>query len=505
MLAKVDAGSWRLAPPVAAATQGLIVSPFAHLPYGVALLLDASAAPGAAWLRALLDPARGCLRVTDATGKDVDELGAAVGCCALTFTAPGLSLLGLDAAVLETFAQPFIEGMHTLNRRRRLGDALLDPPTRARRPLWGGNAEKANPDAVVCERTVHAAVLLYHETADKLAAYAAPVRGCLTASGVTIVHELSLSLMFDDSTPPLSREHFGFADGISQPVPFGDAIVTDAGLAYPAHPVHAVATGDLLIGHINAHDEPSPGPTMPATAAGAALLPAAPGLSGFVSLGLNGSYLVVRELSQDVDAFWRSMADAARQLGHSNAAWVAERVVGRTKDGVVLSEVPPAATKDGPGNDFLYFDDDALGNHCPLGSHVRRSNPRDGLAPDAGSKATLLKSANNHRILRRGRKYAAYDVPDAPSLPGLLFMCLNTDLERQFEFVQQTWLMNPSFAALFDEHDPLLGPASPFTIPADPLRLRPNIATFVQLIGGEYFFLPSLPALAFLAGLGAAA
>jgi deferrochelatase/peroxidase EfeB len=92
-------------------------------------------------------------------------------------------------------------------------------------------------------------------------------------------------------------------------------------------------------------------------------------------------------------------------------------------------------------------------------------------------------------------------VPDAGTLPGLLFMCLNTDLERQFEFVQQTWLLNPSFAALFDERDPLLGPAGPFTIPTDPLRLRPPIDTFIRFIGGEYFFLPSLPALTYLSGL----
>ena len=41
---------------------------------------------------------------------------------------------------------------------------------------------------------------------------------------------------------------------------------------------------------------------------------------------------------------------------------------------------------------------------------------------------------------------------------GLLFMCLNTDIARQFEFVQQTWLLNRNFATLFDETDPLVGP-----------------------------------------------
>ncbi len=501
-----DPGSWRLAPSVAGDTQGIVASPFAHLPFGVALLLDASAAPGSAWLHALLtgDPAQACLQVTDATGKRTDGTGAAAGCAALAFTATGLAFLGLDRAVLDSFAQPFTEGMHTPNRRRRLGDTLLDPPARQAHPLWGGNAPVSDADAVVCEHTVHAAVLLYHETPDKLRDYAAPLRACLAAAGVSVAHELSLSLMLDSGTPPVSREHFGFADGISQPIPFGEAIVTDAGEPFPRHPVHGVAAGDLLLGHINAHGEPSPGPVVPATAANASLLPEADGAPGLASLGRNGSYLVMRELSQDVDAFWRSMARAARQLGHQDAAWVAERVVGWTKDGVVLAKTPPAPAKDGPANDFLFYDEDALGQHCPLGSHIRRSNPRDGLSPDAGSTATLLKAANNHRILRRGRKYASYDVPDAPALPGLLFMCLNTDLERQFEFVQQSWLMNPSFGTLFGEHDPLLGPAGPFTIPADPLRLRPDIATFVRLIGGEYFFLPSLPALRYLASLDSA-
>jgi Dyp-type peroxidase family len=497
-----DPGSWRLAPEYAAATQGLIVSPFGHLSQAIALLLDTSAAPGSAWLRLLRDPSAGCLTITDATGKSVEDDGSNAGCAAIAFTAPGLTLLGLDPAVSATFPAAFTEGMHAPNRRRRLADALLDPPTRQRRPFWGANIPcEADPDAVTCDKTVHAAVLLYHETDEKLAAYAAPVRDCLTKSGVIIAHEMVLSLMPDPDNPSVTREHFGFADGISQPNPFGAAIVTKEGALYPRDPVHGVASGDLLIGHINAHEEPAPGPTVPGDSPGAAGLPPDPVDPTQRSLGLNGTYLVMRELSQSVEEFWASMEKAAQQIGAPDAKWIAERVMGRTKDGVILSADPPPATKDGPGNDFMFWETDAQGLQCPLGSHVRRANPRDGLAPSAGDRPTLLKAANNHRILRRGRKYGPYTVPDRPSRPGLLFMCLNTDIERQFEFVQQTWMLNPSFAALFDERDPLLGPAGPFTIPADPLRLRPAIDTFIRLIGGEYFFLPSLPALDYLAGL----
>ena len=84
---------------------------------------------------------------------------------------------------------------------------------------------------------------------------------------------------------------------------------------------------------------------------------------------------------------------------------------------------------------------------------------------------------------------------------GLLFICLNTDIARQFEFVQQTWILNQNFATLFDETDPLVGPKGGFTIREQPLRRIVEVETFIQTAGGEYFFLPSIPALKYLASL----
>jgi deferrochelatase/peroxidase EfeB len=152
----------------------------------------------------------------------------------------------------------------------------------------------------------------------------------------------------------------------------------------------------------------------------------------------------------------------------------------------------------------VYFDRDAQGVGCPPGAHVRRAFPRDALAPTAAMKLTLLQAANNHRILRRGRKFGPkLEDPrqDDGVDRGLLFLCLNTDIERQFEFVQQTWLLNPSFATLFEEVDPLIGPAGRMTIRDGALRRIASVDTFVRLVGGDYFFLPSLPALAYLAAL----
>ncbi len=223
--------------------------------------------------------------------------------------------------------------------------------------------------------------------------------------------------------------------------------------------------------------------------------------------------MVVRQLQQRVGAFWKSLEEGAARIRahdpgatHVTADWLAERVIGRNIDGHLLcpSGLLAADEYDFPQNAFGFRKIDPHGVGCPLGSHVRRANPRDGLAPDLASAETLLDAANNHRILRRGRKYGttlADRNHDDGDERGLLFICLNTDIARQFEFVQQTWLLNKNFATLFDETDPLVGPKGRFTIPENPLRRIVEVETFIQMAGGEYFFLPSMPALKYLASL----
>ena len=100
------------------------------------------------------------------------------------------------------------------------------------------------------------------------------------------------------------------------------------------------------------------------------------------------------------------------------------------------------------------------------------------------------------RAAAQGPSYA-----DDGAERGLLFICLNADIARQFEFVQQTWILNRNFATLYDETDPLVGPKGGFTIREQPLRRIVDVETFIQSAGGEYFFLPSLPALKYLASL----
>src|SRR5262249_41440393 len=108
---------------------------------------------------------------------------------------------------------------------------------------------------------------------------------------------------------------------------------------------------------------------------------------------------------------------------------------------------------------------------------------------------------NRHRVLRRGRSYGEADDIEK----GLLFMCLNADIERQFEFIHQNWLNDPAFGGLADERDPLVGALHQddvFTVPGlpAPVFVR-GLRRFVSVRGAEYFFLPGIAALRTLAGI----
>ncbi len=126
-----------------------------------------------------------------------------------------------------------------------------------------------------------------------------------------------------------------------------------------------------------------------------------------------------------------------------------------------------------------------------------------------------LELTNRHRILRRGRAYGPpvdedYDIDALRTHAsrverGLHFLCFNANLSRQFEFVQSNWVLNPAFAGLSSDPDPLLGadrqepfPASDFTLQGCPVRRIRKLPRVVETRGGAYFFMPSRRALRYL-------
>ena len=219
---------------------------------------------------------------------------------------------------------------------------------------------------------------------------------------------------------------------------------------------------------------------------------------------------MLRQLEQNVAKFWRFIDGAARAAGGDDGRgreWLAAKFLGRWPSGAPLVK---ASLADDPqlaaDNDFG-FAADRDGLQCPVGAHIRRANPRDGFAHNDPQQS--LRRSNRHRILRRGRPYGtriADPLVDDGEARGLVFICLNSDIERQFEFVQQTWLNNTTFCGLSNEVDPLVGSASNdgiMTVPQDPVRLRvKGIERFVTTRGGA-FFLPGLRALRYLAALDA--
>ena len=519
------APNWHLAPPHDKRAQGLVVSGFAGLPTGRALFLEfawqgtKNQGGGGAWLAAL----RQVVDITDADGRD--PRGAAI-----SFTWSGLQKMGLNKSALASFDRPFKEGMFQEDRLRRLGDRREDAWRKTvieGGPLWSGNTpldgaavdetSRAFDDTsddqehrIATQTTVHALLLLYEADEDAAEAWCTKVSELLTVHDVRIAHMQPLQLRPDENG--VAREHFGFADGISQPIPFEPGAVVADGKDVERDRWNGVPLGEILMGHLNGHNEIAPGPVVADSPVGRdAGLPEHPRGEGFLDLGIDGSYMVVRELKQNVVAFWESMRTGARAIrerdpegsAHITTDWLAERVVGRDTNGNLLC---PAGGTGVPwhNNDFGFFDRDLRGMGCPSGSHVRRGNPRDGLAPTASDKETMLQAANNHRILRRGRKFGTtISVPPKEDGVdrGLLFICLNTDITRQFEFIQQTWILNPNFATLYDETDPLIGPEGTMTVHDEPLRRIIPVDTFVQMAGGEYFFLPSIPALKYLGSL----
>jgi len=531
---------WKLRPDIAPLTQGLMVSGFGKLPTGLALFLEiAEGRSGGAWLKALenVAPVTTAEPPSDEAGERAPEHAAA-----LAFTWTGLQRIGLAESALASFSRPFREGMFQEDRLRRLGDRRggdWQETTGGDAPLWSANTplrssteHRVGPYEVpygneeeFCGTalTVHAALLVYVRDEAAAAQLEQRVVAALEPHGVRVVHRRELVLDVEKQRG-YSREHFGFADGLSQPQPFDEdgAVTVNGAAVIEPDPVQGAPLGEFLIGYRNGHHEVAPGPVVPGMLDSKTEddRPEAAGLTphseaeGFYDFGLNGSYMVVRELRQDVAAFWNSMeanAEAIRDVdpthsGHVTGAWLAERVVGRDRDGNLLCPggVLPVDERGNPDNKFLFLERDPHGAGCPLGSHVRRANPRDALAPKPELARSLLNAANNHRILRRGRKYGPKienTREDDGQERGLLFMCLNTDIARQFEFVQQTWLLNSDFATLFDEVDPLVGPMGHMTINEEPLRRRVNVETFVKMRGGDYFFLPSLPALRYLAAL----
>ncbi len=440
----------------------------------------------------------------------------------LALSASGMAKLAVDTQVLAQFPAAFRHGMAHPSRQNMLADTGDDKPATW---AWGGPTP------------VDAVLNLYANTAAILTKAQKTLARDLKAAGVTVVQIIRLNnpapqLDASGRTVPFSSEHFGFADGVSQPIVRGTQRWNKSGDS-----IHAVEPGEFLLGYPDNRGYLPLTPLVPATAdPDNQLLVAEPahsdgllqanftqtGANADRDFGRNGSYLVVRQLEQDVTHFRKFLTEAAKRLldhpsvpffSHTPAValdrleqWIGAKMVGRWKDGTSLVRYPfrPGTGWDGkllaePDNDFLLGTEDPAGQRCPFGAHIRRSFPRDSMQPGSAEQLAIV---NRHRILRRGRGFEAGASDAGTKNPGLLFMCLNSDIERQFEFIQQTWATALQFHGLENEVDPLLGrghKTGRLTIPTDsgPVMLT-GVQDFIRVRGGEYFFMPGRRTLAYM-------
>jgi len=403
----------------------------------------------------------------------------------MALTHSGLVALGLPLAIATQFAPEFRDGMITEHRRRVLGDLGADAPEHWR---WGGDA---NP-------RIDALLMLYAADDAGLETLAKAHLGELSRASIEIVVSL-------DTTDIGDIEPFGFRDGISQPVP--------AGFGRDGRMDDTINPGEFVLGYTNEYGLLTDRPLVEAAMDPRNLLPADSAGSADRDLGRNGSYLVVRQLEQDVRGFWRFMEERAGGGVESGPVGLAAKMVGRWPGGAPLALAPGADDNAlAKSNDFGYHRDDPGGIRCPIGAHVRRANPRDSLDPNPGSADSIALN-KRHRILRRGRAYGPF-LPREAALAsaadgverGLHFACIVANISRQFEFVQHTWANNPKFDGLYDEVDPITGSRSEsgsnFSMPANPVRQRlTGIPSFVTVRGGAYFFMPGIRATRYLAAL----
>jgi Dyp-type peroxidase family len=393
----------------------------------------------------------------------------------IAFSQPGLMQLDLPEETLLSFPVEFQQGMKA--RGEILGDTGKDAPER-----W---------DAVWRGGRVHAWLGVNGRSQEALEHRCSEMLRIMDETkGARLLYGQDASSIFIDGKQT-SKEHFGYTDGFGNPdfkgaqrdcVPGQGKLTSDGRW-------EALATGEFLLGYADESGE----------------LPVAPIPH---LLARNGTFMAYRKMHQNVATFRRYLDEQARRYAPGTKEQLAAKFVGRWRDGTPLELSPDrpdqAIVKDPNRNTDFTYGGDLAGARCPLGAHIRRANPRDAFGFNG-------KLVNRRRIMRRGMPYGAY-VPEGEPVNdkderGIVFIALNASLFRQFEFVQQQWIQYGNDALQGNDKDLLTGAhggkgkfvVQGTTDPRNPPFICGALPDFVELRGGDYFFMPGLTALQMMA------
>ena len=373
----------------------------------------------------------------------------------------GLKALGVPEQSLQSFPEAFRQGMAA--RARDLRDEGVNDPK--------------NWEAPFGKDQIHIALSVFSDSLEKKERVLANAREQIEkATGITVLRK------DDFGAQPGDLNSLGYKDGIDQPPIEGSGVEPLPGQGRP------IKAGEFILGYPGEAGVPLPMPQ--------------PEI-----LGRNGTFVGLRKYQTRVGAFNRFL----HENGHTEQEreLLAAKLVGRWRSGAPLTLAPevdnPTLGADPQRNNDFNYANDPHGLQVPLGSHIRRMNPRD-------SRLTLLTDNNLHRVIRRGTTYGPpYDAnalseQDDEVPHGSYFLFISAKAMATIEFLQKEWINDGNFIGVGEERDPIIGlqpEGAIFTIPREPVRRRIHtIHTFNVLRGGEYFFMPSISALQWLANLG---
>jgi Dyp-type peroxidase family len=408
-------------------------------------------AGGRAWLAAILDEVHSAEAMRESVDRDRRWITVA-------FTWNGLRALGVDESALATFPPEFREGM--VARAQMLGDTGDNDPRH-----WVDNTAGSELHGI--------AILFARDATERSRCVIEHNKLVAMCHGVEVLSSLDL-----EATPPFdyAHDHFGYRDRLSQPAIEGSGEEPTPGSGAP------LKAGEFILGY---PDEGGSIPTQPQPD----------------TLSRNGSYMAYRRLEEHVGRF----REFLREHGSTreDQELLAAKLMGRWRSGAPLvlapdAEDPALGADPQRSNNFNYKHEDPLGYAVPLGSHMRRMNPRDTAA-----------NMNRRRMIRRGATYGAYlpeGTADDGTERGIAAFVICASLIRQYEFAQNVWINDKNFHELGNERDPIIGAQDgtlEFKIPKRPIRRKiTGLPAFTTVRGGAYFFLPGLTALRWLAALG---
>jgi len=322
------------------------------------------------------------------------------------------------------------------------------------------------------QQRADALIILAHDDEAQLkAAVEAVVQGLASISAATWVqYGERLEVTFPGEAACTTIEHFGYEDGISNPVFYVDDIEKERA-------ARGFSKWD------------------PAAGLNLALV-AEPGFPERF-----GSYLVFRKLEQDVAGFKKATEELTKLIGGDVVADdVGALAVGRKKNGAPI--IPVSGGTDPNANDFYFLTDDRDGKVCPFHAHIRKTNPRGDttrLETPPGVDPLTPEQERSFRIVRRGITYGKRpDLDEGSGLPlpsagvGLLFMSCQARL-AQFA-IQQEGSDSNDFIETGVGPDAVIGQNGNAVAQEWPKgsEVRYAMANFVKLLGGEYFFVPSM-------------